>query len=55
MILFSILLLTLILLTIITVIALSVGGAAFIVIFGDVIVCIVLIALLMRFLAKRKK
>ena len=55
MILFTILLLTLILLTIITVIALSVGGAAFIVIFGDVIVCIVLIALLMRFLAKRKK
>lgn len=55
MILFSILLLTLLILTVITVVAISLGGAAFIVVFGDVIVCIVLIALLIKILMKRKK
>ena len=55
MILFSILILTLLILTVITVVAISLGGAAFIVVFGDVIVCIALIALLIKFLMKRKK
>ena len=55
MILFSILALTLLILTIITVVAISIGGAAFIIVFGDVIVCIVLIALLIKILMKRKK
>ena len=54
MILFTILLLTLLILTVITVVAVSLGGAAFIIVFGDVIVCIVLIALLIKFLAKRR-
>jgi hypothetical protein len=55
MILFTILLLTLLILTTITVVAISLGGAAFIVVFGDVIVCIVFIALLIKFLTKRKR
>lgn len=55
MILFTILLLTLILLTIITVLVVSAGGAIFIVIFGDVIVCIFLIIWLMKRLISKKK
>lgn len=54
MILFSILVLTLLILAVITVVAVSIGGAGFIIVFGDVIVCIVLIALLINYLAKRK-
>lgn len=55
MVLFTILLLTLTLLTVLTVAVISVGGAAFIVIFGDVIVCIVFIVFIMKWLLKRKK
>lgn len=55
MILFTILLLTMLILAIVTVIAVALGGAGFIIIFGDVIVCIVLIALLIKYLSKRKK
>lgn len=55
MILFTILALIALILTILAVTILSVGGTAFIVIFGDIIVCVVLIALLIKFLAKRKK
>ena len=55
MILFSILALTLLILTVITVVAISIGGAGFIIVFGDVIVCIVLIALLIKILTKRRK
>ena len=55
MILLTLLLLTLILLTVFTVFAVSAAGAVGIVIFGDVIVCIVFIALLIRYLIKRKK
>ena len=55
MILFSILLATLFILVVTTVLAIALGGAGFIIIFGDVIVCIVFIALLIKFLAKRKK
>ena len=55
MILLTLLLLTLILLTVFTVFAISTVGAIGIVVFGDVIVCIVFIALLVRYLIKRKK
>ena len=55
MILLTLLLLTLILLTVFTVFTISVVGAVGIVIFGDVIVCIVFIALLIHYLVKRKK
>lgn len=54
MILLTLLLLTLILLTVFTVFMVSTVGAVGIVIFGDVIVCIVFIALLIRYLVKRK-
>ena len=54
MILLTLLLLTLILLTIFTVFMVSTVGAVGIVIFGDVIVCIVFIALLIRYLIKIK-
>lgn len=55
MILFMILLLTLLLITVLTVIAISAGGAVFIVLFGDVIVCGFLIIWIMKKLIGRKK
>ena len=55
MILATILLLTLAILVTITVIALGVGGAAFIIVFGDVIVCILVIAWIVKRLLRRKK
>ena len=55
MILFIILLLTLFILIGLTIAIVSAVGAAGIVLFGDVIVCIVLIVLLMRFLSRRKR
>lgn len=55
MVLLTLLVLTLILLTIFTVFAISVVGSIGIVIFGDVIVCIVFITLLICYLVKRKK
>ena len=54
MILLTLLLLTLILLTVFTILAISMTGAIGIVVFGDVIVCIVFIVLLIRYLIKRK-
>lgn len=54
MILFTILLTILIILVVITVSAIAIGGSAFIVIFGDVIVCIVFIVLIMKWLLKRR-
>ena len=54
MILFIILLLTAVILTVVTVLSLSAGGAAFIVLFGDVIVCIALIVWIMRKIFKRR-
>lgn len=54
MILFTILTITVILLLIFTVFALSVGGAVMIVIFGDVIVCIGFIVMIMKFIANRR-
>ena len=55
MVLFLILLLTIIILLAIVVIAVSVGGSIFIVVFGDVIVCIFLIGLIIKHLLKRRK
>ena len=55
MILFTILLITLTIIAIVSVLVLSVGGAAFIVIFGDLVVCMAIIIWIMRLLAKRKK
>lgn len=55
MILFSILAIILAILTVIAVAVLAIGGAASIVIFGDLIVCIALIVILMRFIIKRKR
>lgn len=55
MILATILAIILILLTVIVVAAVAIGGTAFIVIFGDVIVCIAIIAGIIYWLVKRKK
>lgn len=55
MILTSILLITFIVLMVTTVIALSMGGAAFILVFGDVIVCMAIIIWIVKRLTKRKK
>lgn len=52
----SILLLTLAILVVVTVISISVGGAAFIIVFGDVIVCIfILVWLIKKIIGMRKK
>lgn len=55
MILTTILLITFIILMVTTVIALSMGGAAFILVFGDVIVCMAIIIWIVKRLIKRKK
>lgn len=54
MILFTILLLTLIFTVIVTVLAISIGGTVSIVLFGDVFVCIIFIAWIMKRLIKKK-
>ena len=45
--------LTLLVLATIVVVAVSIGGSAFILLFGDIIVCIVLIGLLIKHIIKR--
>lgn len=55
MILSTILVLTFIVLMVITVTTLVMGGAAFIIVFGDVIVCMVFIAWIIKRLFKRRK
>ena len=55
MILLTIILLTILILTAVVIVAVSVGGSAFILIFGDVIVCIGFLILLGRWLIKRRK
>lgn len=55
MVLFTILLIILALLTVLTVAVVSTIGAAGIVLFGDVIVCIVFIVLIMKFIIKRRR
>lgn len=55
MILSTILVLTFIVLMVITVTVLITGGAAFIIVFGDVIVCMIFIAWIIKCLFRRKK
>lgn len=55
MILFTILALTLIMLAILLILAISIGGSVAIVLFGDVIVCIVFIVLIMKKILKKKE
>lgn len=54
MITFIILLCTLLLVTVASIALLSVGGAAFIVVFGDLIVCALMIVWIMKRLLKKK-
>ena len=54
MILLTILAIIVAILLAIAIITISVGGAAFIVVFGDLIVCVVFIALIIRFMIRRK-
>ena len=51
---FIILLCTLLLVTVASIALLSVGGAAFIVVFGDLIVCALMIVWVMKRLLKKK-
>ena len=55
MILFTILLTTLLILMVFTILAIGAGGAAFIIVFGDVIVCMALIDWIIKHLFGRKK
>ena len=55
MILFVTLLMIISILTVVTVLAISIGGSMFIVLFGDVIVCIFIIMWIMKKLLFRKK
>lgn len=55
MILFTILLIILALLLVIGISLLSIGGTAFIVVFGDIIVCAFLVAWIIKILFFRKK
>jgi hypothetical protein len=55
MILFTILLFTLIILAVVTIAFVSVFGAGFIVIFGDVIICGVIIGRIMKAILKKRK
>ena len=53
--LFAILVLILLIVTFVVILAISVVGASAILIFGDVIVCIFIIAWIIRLLAKRRR
>lgn len=55
MILLTILILILLILTVITVLAISIGGSVFIVVFGDAIVCMLVIVWIIKKLIKRRK
>lgn len=55
MILFTILAIMCIIAMVIGVIVLATGGAAFIIVFGDVIVCLIFIGLIIKGLFKRKR
>ena len=55
MILFTILLTRLLILMVFTILAIGAGGAAFIIVFGDVIVCMALIVWIIKHLFGRKK
>lgn len=55
MVLLTILALILLILAVTVILAVSLGGATFIIVFGDVIVCAVFIVLIIRFIIKRKR
>lgn len=55
MILFAILLLGLLVISLGLLLVVGVGGTAFMLVFGDVIICIVLIVIIVRSLFKRRK
>lgn len=55
MILFTILLIMIAILAVVAIVVISVGGSAFVVIFGDLIVCIAIIVFIMKHLIGRKK
>lgn len=55
MILFTILLIMILILAVVAITVISVGGSAFLVIFGDLIVCIAIIVFIMKHLIERKK
>lgn len=54
MILFTILAIILVIITVIAVLTIAIGGAGFIVIFGDLIVCAVIIGLIMKALFRKR-
>lgn len=55
MILFTILLLITIILTVVAITLITVGGSAFIIIFGDLIVCIAILVFIMKAITKKKR
>ena len=55
MILFTILLIMILILAVVAITVISVGGSAFLVIFGDLIVCIAILVFIMKHLIGRKK
>lgn len=55
MVLFALLTITLIFLVLFLIFAVAIGGAAFIVVFADVIVCACIIAWIMKVILKRRK
>ena len=55
MVLLTILALRLLILAVTVILAVSLGGATFVIVFGDVIVCAVFIVLIIRFIIRRKR
>ena len=55
MILFTILLLITIILTVVAIALITIGGSAFIIIFGDLIVCIAILVFIMKAITKKKR
>lgn len=55
MVLFMILVMTLAILGVVLALGISIGGAAIIIVFGDVIICMALIIWILRKLIKRRK
>ena len=55
MILFTILLIMILILVVVAIAVISIGGSAFLVIFGDLVVCIAILVFIMKRLIGRKK
>ena len=54
MILFTLLMIALVVFAVITIITILIGGVGFIVVFGDLIICILLIVLIIKHFLKKK-